>query len=217
MHKAITVLIADDHPIFRKGLREVIESAPGLRLLAEVTDGTAALDKIQELKPQAAVLDVEMPGLDGLQVSLKVRERKLPTRIVLLTMYRDEETFNEAMDAGVLGYVLKENAAEDLLQSIRSVVAGQPFISSSISNFLLTRHNQSAALAKEAKGLDLLTAAERRILQMIAADQTSKEIADDLGISHRTVENHRTNISAKLNLHGSHSLLKFAYDNKSRL
>ena len=217
MSSPITVLIADDHPIFRKGLKDILAAERSLRLVADVADGVAALEKIIALKPQVAVLDIEMPRLDGLQVAEKVRQQRLRTAVVLLTMLKDEETFGAAMDAGVLGYVLKENAVEDLLKCIHAVVAGQPFLSPSLSRFLMNRHAQARALVQETPGLESLTPTERRILGMIAADRTSKEIADELGINYRTVENHRTNISAKLNLHGSHSLLKFAYDNKSRL
>ncbi len=217
MSAPITVLIADDHPIFRKGLRDVLAAERSLRLVAEVGDGAVALEQIAALKPQVAVLDVEMPRLDGLQVAEKVRQQRLRTTVVLLTMWKDEETFSAAMDAGVLGYVLKENAVEDLLKCIHAVVAGQPFLSPSLSGFLMNRHAQARAFVQETPALESLTPTEHRILALIAIDRTSKEIADELSISYRTVENHRTNISAKLNLHGSHSLLKFAYDNKSHL
>ena len=112
---------------------------------------------------------------------------------------------------------LGRHAVEDLLKCIHAVVSGQPFLSPSLSGFLISRHAQARAFVQETPGLDSLTPTERRILGLIAIDRTSKEIAEELGISYRTVENHRTNISSKLNLHGSHSLLKFAYDNKSKL
>ena len=164
MSNPITVLIADDHPIFRKGLRDVLAAERSLRLVAEVGDGATALEQIAVLKPQVAVLDVAIPRLDGLQVAEKVRQQRLRTAVVLLTMLKDEETFNAAMDAGVLGYVLKENAVEDLLKCIHAVVAGQPFLSPSLSGFLMHRHSQARALVQETPGLDLLTPTERRIL-----------------------------------------------------
>jgi DNA-binding NarL/FixJ family response regulator len=217
MKSPITILIADDHPIFRKGLREVVAEDPKLKLVAEAGDGATALQQIRELKPQAAVLDLDMPEMNGLQVARKVLELKLPVALVILTMYKEERVFNEAIAAGILGYVLKENAANDLLGSVHNVVAGQAFISPSLSSFLLNRNARAKTLLEQEPGLQALTPAERRILSFIAGDLTSKEIAEQLGISPHTVENHRANICKKLNLQGSHSLLKFAFDNKSRL
>lgn len=210
-------MIADDHPIFRKGLCEVLSEDPTIKLVAEVSDGAAALQKIRELKPQAAVLDLDMPHMNGLQVAKKTMELKLPVAVVMLTMHKEEMLFNEAMNAGVLGFILKENAASDLLGCIRAVVSGEPFISPSLSSFLLNRKMDAQKLIQEKPELETLTAAERRILKLIAEDLTSKEIAERLGISAHTVENHRAKICDRLNLRGSHSLLKFAYDNKSRL
>jgi DNA-binding NarL/FixJ family response regulator len=135
----------------------------------------------------------------------------------MLTMFKEERLFNEAMDAGFLGYVLKENAASDLVECIHAVAAGRAFISPVLSPFLLQRGERVKTLATEKPGLEKLTPAEQRIIKLIAADFTSKEIAEKLGLSPHTVENHRSNISAKLGLSGSHSLLKFAYDNKSSL
>jgi DNA-binding NarL/FixJ family response regulator len=217
MKKPITVLIADDHPIFRKGLCEVLREDPSIKLVAEVADGAAALQKIRELKPQAAVLDVDMPQMNGLEVAKKISEFELPVAVVMLTMHKEEMLFNEAMNAGILGFVLKENAASDLLGCIHAVVAGEAFISPSLSSFLLNRKTGAQQLLEKRPELETLTPAERRILKFIAEDLTSKEIADRLGISPHTVENHRAKICERLNLRGSHSLLKFAYDNKSRL
>ena len=213
----ITVLIADDHPIFRKGLCEVLSEDQAIKLVAEVADGVTALQKIRELKPQAAVLDLDMPRMNGLEVAKKISELRLPVAVVMLTMHKEELLFNEAMNAGILGFVLKENAAGDLLGCIHAVVGGESFISPSLSSFLLNRKTGAEQLIEEKPELETLTGAERRILKLIAEDLTSKEIAERLGISVHTVENHRAKICQRLNLRGSHSLLKFAYDNKSRL
>jgi DNA-binding NarL/FixJ family response regulator len=217
MSKRLAVLIADDHPIFRTGLREVIAQDPTLELVAEAGDGPTALRLIKELKPAAAVLDLDMPEMSGLQLARKVMEAKLPVALIILTMYKEPRVFNEAIDAGILGYVLKENAVNDLLECIHSVVAGRAFISPSLSSILLNRKEQSKDLLAQTPGLEALTPTERRILAFIAENLTSKEIAERAGISPHTVENHRANICRKLNLRGSHSLLKFAFDNKQRL
>ncbi len=213
----VKILIADDHPIFRRGLRDVVREDASVQLVGEAGDGAEALRLIEELKPQVAVLDHDMPKLNGLQVALAVRQRQLPSALVMLTMFKEERLFNEAMDADFLGYVLKENAASDLIECLHATAAGRAFISPVLSPYLLQRSTRARTLQAEKPGLERLTPAERRILKLIAADFTSKEIADQLGVSFHTVENHRSNISAKLELRGSHSLLKFAFENKSSL
>ena len=217
MKKTITVLIADDHPIFRKGLRDVLTEDAAIRLVAEAPDGVSALAHIRELKPQVAVLDLDMPGMNALQISRKVLELKLPVSLVILTMYKEERILNEALNGGILGYILKENAGAELLACVHAVAAGQPFISPSLSSFMLNRHARTQAFLDQKPELQTLTPAERRILKFVAEDLTSKEIGEQLGISFHTVENHRANICDKLSLRGSHSLLKFAFDNRSRL
>ncbi len=217
MKKNISVFIADDHPIFRKGLRDVLKEDSSIHLVGEAADGATALQRIRELKPQAAVLDLDMPEMNGLEIAKRISALKLPVSLVILTMYKEERVFNEAINAGILGYVLKENAAVDLLNCIHAVVAGQPYISPSLSSLLLNRGAQRQSFLEEQPGLQSLTPAEARILKLVAEDLTSKEIAEQLNISFHTVENHRAKISEKLHLHGSHSLLKFAFENKGRL
>ena len=217
MPKQSTVLIADDHPIFRTGLRDVIALDRSLSLVAEAGDGAQTWRLIQQFKPDVAVLDLDMPEFNGLQVARKVRESKLKTALIILTMYKEARAFNEAIEAGILGYVLKENAADDLLECIRSVLAGKAFISPSLSSILLGRRAEARNLLSQKQELRNLTATERRILALIAENLTSKEIAERVGISMHTVENHRANICRKLDLRGSHSLLKFAFENKDGL
>lgn len=210
------VLIADDHPIFRAGLREVIAQDSALLLVAEAGDGPTALRLIRERKPAVAVLDLDMPGMSGLELARNVVQAKLPVALIILTMYKEARVFHEAIEAGILGYVLKENAVDDLLECIHSVLEGTAFISPSLSSLLLGREARTKSFLEEKPELQTLTATERRILALIANNLTSKEIADQIGVSIHTVENHRANICHKLNLRGSHSLLKFAFDNKQR-
>ena len=217
MSKKLRILIADDHPIFRRGLCDVIETAAGLQLVGQAGDGEAALQLVGELHPDIVIFDVHMPKLTGLQAARKLIEKRSATRIILLTMHEDEDLLNEALQLGVLAYVLKENAVEDLLQAVRAVADGKTFISATLTGMLLRRRERNEALRCEKPELDSLTPSERRILRLIAGDKTSKEIADELGCAVRTVETHRQNMSAKLKLSGSHSLLKFAYDNKASL
>ncbi len=210
-------MIADDHPIFRAGLREVLGEDASLRIVVETGDGLKAWQQIRDLKPHVAVLDLDMPGLNGLAVARKVLEAGLSTALVILTMYKEPRVFHEAIDAGILGYVLKESAANDLLDCIHSVIAGKAFISPALSSLLLDRRAAAKTFLEEKPELQSLTATEQRILSLIAENLTSKEIAERAGISSHTVENHRANICKKLKLQGSHSLLKFAFENKTRL
>jgi DNA-binding NarL/FixJ family response regulator len=212
-----TILIADDHPIYRKGLCEVVESDPSLRLVGQAANGEEALRLIRELRPAVAILDINMPRLSGLQVAQELAGQGASPRLVLLTMHEDAALFDRAMELGVYAYVLKESAVEDLLTALRTVIEGRNFISPTIANLLVKRREEGAMLRREKPGLDLLTPTERRVLRLISEDRTTKEIADLLGLSPRTVETHRQNMSHKLHLSGSHSLLKFAFDHKAHL
>jgi DNA-binding NarL/FixJ family response regulator len=217
MKTEIRIIIADDHPIFRRGLRAVIEGDAALNVIDEADDGNSALEKMANLKPDIVVLDVNMPDLTGFEVVRRAQQQRLQSAIIFLTMHKDEEMFNTAMDLGVKGYVLKDSAVTEVVGAIKAVAAGKPFISPMLSEFLLSRSTRSNALAEKTPTLKYLTPTEKRILKMVAEYKTSKEIADVLCIHSRTVDNHRTNICQKLDLRGSHSLLKFALEHRSEL
>jgi DNA-binding NarL/FixJ family response regulator len=217
MSGSIKVLIVDDHPLFRNGLRQVVQNDARLELAGEAADGLAAWKFIQEKKPDVAVLDVNLPGLTGLEIAQKAQEKKIRTRIIILTMLKEEELINRALDFGVNGFVLKENAVEDILNAIVTVADGGHYLSPAVSSYLVRRRSRAEQLAAHKPGLDDLTKAERKILKLIAGKKTSREIAAELFISPRTVEAHRANICTKLELHGSHSLLQFALENRSSL
>ena len=214
MNEEVTVLIADDHPIFRKGLSQVVAAEPGFRVVMEADNGVAALRYIRELKPRVAVIDLSMPQLDGLAVARSVRDQKLPVQVIFLTMHNDEDAVHDALEAGISGYVLKDSAVDEVVASIRSVVAGKPYLSAGISSHLVGRWRKTETLARSQPAVAGLTPAERRIMQLIAEYKTSKEIADILCVSPRTVENHRANICTKLELRGSHALIRFAVENR---
>jgi DNA-binding NarL/FixJ family response regulator len=217
MKPGVTLLIVDDHPVFRRGLREIIEESSAFRIVGEASDGETALRLVMELKPNIALVDIDMPRLNGLELVRALQERDLPVSVVFLTMYNEEDMFNAAMDLGVKAYVLKENAADEILGALESVARGGEFLSASMSNMGRRRQDRVQELLLSKPQIEDLTPAERRILKLIGEDHTSKEIADRLQLSIKTIENHRLNICHKLNLHGSHSLLKFAFEHKSRL
>lgn len=217
MFGRITVLIVDDHPLFRKGLRQVIQDDARFELVGEAPDGETAWKLIQEKKPDVAVLDINLPGLTGLEIARKIHDRKLSTRVIILTMLKEEDLINRALDFGVSGFVLKENAVEDIVSAILAAAEGGHYLSPAVSSYLVRRRSRAEQLAAHKPGLDDLTKAERRILSLISQKKTSREIAAELFISTRTVEAHRANICTKLDLHGSHSLLQFALENRSSL
>jgi len=208
----ITVLIADDHPIFQRGLQQIIETDDGLKIVASVTDGEDALTNLRTLKPQVVVLDVDMPKRDGFAVLNAVREENLPSSVILLTMYKEERFFNAALDAGVKGYVIKDSAVSEITQAIRAAAKGENFISPTLSTLLMKRLNR--AEKPQINSLENLTVSERKVLRLVSEAKSNKQIADELFISVRTVENHRSNICAKLNLEGKNALLTYALTNK---
>src|SRR5688572_9334033 len=150
----IRILIADDHPVFRAGLRQVIEMSAGLKVVAEAEDGTMALERVREHQPDVVVLDVDMPGMDGFEVVRALRQEKLPVEVVFLTMHKDEAMFNAAMNIEVKSYVVKDSAVTDIVASIRAAFAGHPFISPVLSSYLLNRRQRAGRLSQEKPGID---------------------------------------------------------------
>jgi DNA-binding NarL/FixJ family response regulator len=217
MSEKTTVLIADDHPIVRQGFVKVIERDPSFQIIAESGDGERALKLIRELEPDIAVLDISMPDMSGLEIIKQIGDDNLPTRFVILTMYKDPEYFDTAIDMGVKGYILKESAIGELLNCLRTVSQNKYYISPLLSGYLLERDAKIKSLNNRMPALSKLTRSEKRILKLIAENKTSREIADDLCVSPRTVQNHRTNICNKLGLKGHNKLLLFAVRNKSLL
>lgn len=217
MKTEIRVVVADDHPIFRDGLVQVIEKDPHIKVIAAAPDGEMAFDSIRKWRPDVAVLDIDMPGKDGFEVVRRLREAGLPVPTIFLTMYKDEMHLNEALDLGVKGYVLKDSAATEVVNGIKAVAEGKTYISAALSSYLLDRGQRAAGFNKTQPRIKDLTAAERTVLILLAEHKTSKEIAVALGISARTVENHRANICAKLDLRGTHALVKFAVQHRSEL
>lgn len=217
MTNEIKVLIVDDHPIFRRGLRQVIEADAQLNVVDEAENGVRALELIENLKPAVVVADIDMRQMGGLEMARKIQDKNLETALVFLTMHNDETMFNAAMDLKVRGYVLKDNAVSDITDCIKTVAAGKRYITASLSEYLLNRSSKTADFQEQTGGLNILTKSERRVLQLIAEEKTSKEIGEILFIHPRTVDNHRTNICQKLDIHGTNALLRFALTHKSEL
>ncbi|MEW5799901.1 MAG: response regulator transcription factor [Bacteroidota bacterium] len=215
--KKITVIIADDHPLFRKGLEDVVREDSRIEIVDTTGNGDRALELIEQKKPDIAILDIDMPGISGLEISALVVKKKLPTNVIILTMHDDQEHFDRAMHAGVAGYIVKDSAAGDILSAIDVIQTGKTYISPILSYHLLKK-DSNAQLGIDTKlGIDILTPTERKIVSLIAQSKSSKEIAAELFISPKTVAAHRANICVKLRLKGTNALLKFALENKTLL
>ena len=216
MADEIKILIADDHPIFREGLRRLIEKELGFRVVAEAEDGEIAFDLIKTHLPAVAVLDLDMPTRDGFAVAALVQQLDLPVKIVVLTMHKDELHFNRAIDLGISGYLIKDGAVHEIINCLKSVNAGHEYFSPAVSSILMDRGRRTGQ-AQHQFGLSDLTPTERRVMYLLSDLKTSREIAADLGVSPRTVENHRAHICSKLGLQGTHALVKFALEHRGDL
>ena len=210
----ITIVLADDHPLFRRGLADVIAAEPAFQIVGETGDGESALELVRHHRPQIAVLDIEMPRASGLVVAEGIQRDNLGARVVILTMHRDAELLHRALECGARGYLLKDSAVTDIVSCLHVVAVGRAYVSPSLSTELLA---SKAPLVSPMPALARLTAAERRVLHLIAQGQTSTAVAALLDISPKTVENHRSHICRKLGLSGPQALLRFALEHKSLL
>jgi len=201
------LLIVDDHPIFRAGLVKSLEALPWIEVIGEAATGDEAITEIQRCAPDLVTLDIAIPGKDGLKVLELTREEKQVPLVIIVTSYDDRAYLNKAFELGARAYVIKDCAVTDLVASVEEVANGGIFISPSLGAnkpLLPTIANGEADL------LSLLTPTEKTVLTQVAAFRTSKEIAKSMGMSYRTVQNHRAHICTKLKLRGAHQLMEFA-------
>lgn len=217
MRQHIRLVIADDHPLMRQGLKQVIEVEPNLTIVGEAGNGSEALAMIESLTPDVAILDVDMPHQDGFQVARALLARKNPAAIIFLTIHSEEQMFQAAVDLGAKGYVLKDSAIDDIVTAINEAAAGRLFTSLPMTTRFTRRPHDNALPDRDRLGLGQLTPTEYRILKLLAEYKTNKEIAEELSVSPRTIETHRARICQKLALRGSHALMKFAVQYKSLL
>jgi len=198
------VLLAEDHQIVRQGVRSLLEKA-GHVVVGEASDGQEAMQLARTLSPDIAVLDVAMPRLNGLDTAREIRSLSPKTKTILLTMYTDKAYILEAMKVGVKGYVVKTEAADDLIRAIREVSRGETYLSPSIANSFVGAYLDDSQLPA-----DSLTRRERQVLHLIAEGNTTKEIAHQLNISFKTAESHRSHLMRKLDLHDIAGLVRYA-------
>ena len=209
-----SVLIADDHPIFRHGLKSVLNEMDDIDVVGEADNGESALTQLEYLRPELALLDLAMPGRDGLSVLEQVYEHHPEVKVIIITSYDDKAYLDRAFDLGARGYLLKDTASDDLVNCLESVLSGDTFISPTLGSQTPVEPIMSDISQEK---LESLTPTERTVLLEIAQFKTSKEIARELGISFRTVQNHRSHISEKLDLKGTHQLLRFVRENMSAI
>jgi DNA-binding NarL/FixJ family response regulator len=202
------ILIADDHAVVREGLRALMEREPDLQVVAEATDGLAAVQKATTEDVHLAILDVAMPGITGLQAAREIsRRRDIP--ILILSMYDREQYFFEAVSAGAAGYVLKRQVDRDIVQACRAALRGEPFIYPKAMSTLMRRYLERSQRG-ERPGRDILTPRETEVVKLIAEGHSSQQIADLLTISPKTVERHRANILEKLDMRDRVEVTRYA-------
>lgn len=209
------VVIADDHAVLRKGLRDIINEEPGFVVVGEAGDGQAALEKIIALAPGLAILDIDMPVRSGLDVAAELGKRNVESRLIALSMHDEEKIFDKAMDLGFSGFILKDGAIADIGTAMKAVMNGKYYISPALTTIALSR--SKAANTSRLPTLALLTQTERRILRLIGEGRSTKQIAEELFVSPRTVDSHRANITEKLGLKGGNALLRWAIENKGKI
>ena len=217
MGEPIRLVIAEDHPFFRDGLRRALDRCEAFQIVAETADGPAALEQIRAHRPDVAILDIGLPRMNGFAVVRKLREEGIPVAIVFLTVHDDEAMFEAALELDVRGYLLKDCTDAEMVRCISAVAAGQHYTSPSMTTYLVNKTQRVERFAQQTPGLGLLTAQERTILRAIARDRSSKEIAAEMGIARRTVDAHRSNICRKLEIHGQHALARYAVRNRADL
>jgi DNA-binding NarL/FixJ family response regulator len=213
MNATVRILIADDHDTVRTGLHALLEAVPEWTVCAETGDGRVAVDLAREHEPHIAVVDLTMPGLNGLDATRQIRKAHPECEVLILTMHRSEQLIHEILNAGAIGYVLKSDAAEKIVEAIRHLLDHRPYFTSIGSHVLPDTYLQPAHTAMPSAPREL-TPREREVVQLIAEGNSSKEIAVRLGISEKTTETHRANLMRKLNIHSVSEIVRYAIRNR---
>ena len=208
MSETLRLLVVDDHAIVRAGLRMLFQAETDMIIVGEAGSGVEAVTAVRNLKPDVVIMDVAMPGMNGIEATRQIREAYPDTAVLALTMHEDEQYFFEMINAGAAGYIPKRAAPDDLVSAIRAVAQGHMFLHASLARFLM----HEVAERREQRDEAVLTPRESQVLMLIAEGNTSREIAEDLVISVKTVERHRENIMSKLDMHNRVQLVKYAIE-----
>ncbi len=204
------VLLADDHGIVRRGLRSLLESQPGLTVVAEAADGLEALRLCELHRPDVLILDISMPKMNGIEVSARVLKLDRPPQVVILSIHADESYILRALAAGARAYLLKEATDEDLLPAVHAVMSGKPFFSGAVTAVLVENYIRQLQARGLTDSYHLLTDREKQVLQLLAEGRSNKEAARLLELGLSTIETHRANLMQKLNLHNTAEIVLYA-------
>ena len=210
MRDTIKVILADDHRIFRKGLKSLLSEKRNIEVLAEADNGDEALEAAKKYKPEIVVMDIAMPKMDGIEATRQIRERFPDTEVVILSMHAKKAYIDQVLKAGAKGYVLKDSDEENLLSAIDTVHNGGYYLDSPIADQVLSDYFSDKSKRELKKQSDPLSEREREVLRLLAEGHSNKEVADTLYISRKTVENHRANIVRKKGIQGQVGLTKYA-------
>lgn len=209
MTRPIRIVVADDHPIFRAGLRALLDGQPDMQVVGEAGNGLEAMQRCRELKPDVVLLDLTMPVLDGLGALREMQRNEIPSRALVLTMHAENEYLLNVLEAGGYGYVLKQAVDTDLFEAIRTVARGEVFLYPAATTLLLSRYLEQKH-DTEGEPEDGLSEREREVLVLTAEGYSSQEIGDRLALSAKTVETYRTRLMRKLNMHHRADLVQYA-------
>lgn len=212
IERVTRVLVADDHESVRRGIGELIKSEPEMELCGEAGDGLEAVEKVRGLKPDVAVLDINMPAMNGLEAARKIIKEVPSVEVMVLTINDSEQLVEQALSAGVRGYVLKSDVGRDLVTAIGMLSQGRPFFTTKVAHIVLDGYLESAAQSGGAR--QDLTARERQVIQLLAEGKSTKEVAVIQGIAVKTAETHRTNLMRKLDLHSICDVVHYAVRNQ---
>lgn len=209
----IRILLADDHTLVRSGIRSLLEDEPGLSVIGEAEDGRTAVTMASQLKPDVVVMDIAMPLLNGLEATRQIKTQCPGVKVLILSMHDNEEYIRQVLEAGAMGYILKDAAARELISAIQSVHRGEAVLSPAVTRLVIEDYLRWGGLRPQAEA-DSLSPREREVLQLIAEGYTNKQIAEILSISIKTVQAHRNNLMQKLDLHDRGELIKYAIQKK---
>ena len=204
------VLLVDDHVIVRQGLKALLSDEPDMEVVGEANNGREALEKLAALEPDVILMDISMPGLNGIEATRQIKQRYPDVKVVILSMHANEEYVFQVLQAGAAGYVLKLSDSMEVLTAIRAALSGGSFLSPPISRTVINDYVRRAEARGQGSDLDLLTSREREVLQLLAEGRSNRDIAEELSISIKTVESHRSNIMNKLEVSSKAELIKYA-------
>lgn len=213
---SIRILLADDHDLIRRGVKELLETHPGWQVVGEANTGWEAVRKAAELRPNVAIVDITMPQLNGLEASRRIRKVSSRTEILIFSMHYSDQLIRDVLDAGVRGYVIKSDTARDLMGAVEALANHRPFFTPRATELILNNfgHRPDEEPVEAPESLDRPTAREREIIQLLAEGKTTKEAAAALGISVKTAETHRANVMRKLQVHSVTGLVLYAVRNR---